>query len=390
MVLDKYVSRTAEQEILKRIAFFPVVAVVGPRQVGKTSLVKAIREKLDRPSIYLDLETPSDLAKLQNPSLFLESLTDYTVILDEVQKVPTLFPELRGIIDRKRVAGRFLLLGSASPELIRDSSETLAGRIAYQELTPFHFEEIKMFENYQTHWFRGGFPTPLLAPTDEYATIWHQNFIQTYLERDLPLLGLNADPMLTKRLWMMLAHLSGNLLNMQSLSNSLGIHATTVRKYIDFFESAYLIRRLQPFYTNLKKRLVKTPKVYIRDTGILHELLGITSHMQLSGHPNLGASWETYVVEQVLAKLPTWASAYFYRTHQGTEADLVIARGIQPEILIEIKYTAQPKPSKGFYIAQQDLKTKKHFMICPITDAFSLKEDLEVIGIGQIESIFND
>lgn len=388
MVNEIYVPRIAEVEILKLVSYFPAVAIVGPRQVGKTFLVEAIRSKLDKQSIYLDLETPGDLAKLNNPSLFLEPLAGQTVILDEVQKVPELFPVLRGIIDRDRKPGRFILLGSASPDLIRDTSESLAGRIAYHELKPFFWEEIKALSDYRTHWLRGGFPLSLLAPNDEYARLWRMNFIKTYLERDLPLLGLKADPMLTGKLWQMTAHLSGGLLNMENLSSSLGIHGTTVRKYLDFFESAYLIRRLQPFFINVKKRLVKTPKIYIRDTGILHQLLGIPSLVELAGNPILGASWETYVIEQIAAILPDWAEMYFYRTHQGTEADLVITRGGKPEFLVEIKYSTTPKLSKGFHIAKEDLKTQKHFIICPVETGFPLAENVRVISVNELYDLF--
>lgn len=388
MVNENYVSRIAEAEILKLVSYFPVVAIVGPRQVGKTSLVEVIRSKLDKQSVYLDLENPDDLVKLNNPSLFLDPLADQTVILDEVQKAPDLFPVLRGIIDRNRKPGRFILLGSASPDLIRDTSESLAGRIAYHELKPLYWEEIKALTDYRTHWLRGGFPLSLLAPSDEYARLWRMNFIKTYLERDLPLLGLKADPILTGRLWQMTAHLSGSLLNMENLSSSLGIHGTTVRKYLDFFESAYLIRRLQPYFANIKKRLVKTPKVYIRDTGILHQLLGIPSLFELAGNPMLGASWETYVIEQITAILPDWAELYFYRTHQGTEADLVIARGGKPELLVEIKYSTTPQLSKGFYIAKEDLKTQKQFVICPVDTGFPLSEEVRVLGVNELYDLF--
>lgn len=388
--MKNYINRTLETEILKLSTFFPAVAVVGPRQVGKTSLVKAIQNKLDRPSIYLDLENPSDLAKLENPALFLDPLANQTVILDEVQKFPALFPVLRGIIDTNRMAGRFILLGSASPDLIRDSSESLAGRIAYVELRPFTFEEITTLSNFQNHWYRGGFPESFLAPTDDFSSIWRRNFISTYLERDLPLLGLKADPIITRRLWQMTAHLSGQLLNMSRVSSSLGMHSSTIKNYLDFMESAYLIRRLPPYYGNLKKRLVKTPKIYIRDTGVLHELLSIYSFNDLAGHPVIGASWETYIIEQIAAILPDWAELFFYRTHNGTEADLVITKSGIPEILVEIKYSTTPKPSKGFYIAQSDLKTKKQYVICPIENGFPLKEDTRVIGYKEIATIFED
>lgn len=383
-----YIARTAEQHILKLASYFPAVAVVGPRQVGKTSLVQALRARLPKPSLYLDMENPDDRIKLSNPALFLDTLADQTVILDEIQKLPTLFPVLRGIIDRRREPGRFILLGSASPDLIRDSSESLAGRIAYFELKPFSFGEIEHIADFRQHWFRGGFPQSLLSPDDELSRLWRQNFINTYLERDLPLLGLSADPMVTGKLWRMLAHLSGQLLNMEALAGSLGLNGTTVRRYLDFFESAYLIRRLPPFHANLKKRLVKTPKIYLRDTGVLHQLLGIGSFFDLSGHPALGNSWETYVLEQIAALLPDWAEMYFYRTHDGTEADVVISRSGRPEIIIEIKYSTAPRVSKGFYIAGQDLSVQRHCIICPVESGFPLSENTTVLSYREIPRLF--
>jgi hypothetical protein len=276
-----YIPRTAESEILHLASTFPAVVIVGPRQVGKTSLAKNIIGRLQRPSLYLDLELPEDFGKLQNPALFLGPLGEQTVIIDEVQRQPALFPVLRALIDRRREPGRFILLGSASPELIRDSSESLAGRVAYFELPPLTFQEASKVVDYQTHWLRGGFPESLLADDERASLDWRENFIQTYLERDLPMLGLRADPMLVRHLWTMLAHLSGNLLNLESLGGSLGITAPTVRRYVDFLEASYLIRRLQPWFANVSKRLVKSPKVYIRDTGVLHALLNISSLQRL-------------------------------------------------------------------------------------------------------------
>ncbi len=386
--MTEYVPRHAENTILKLIGLFPAVAIVGPRQVGKTSLAQAIAAKLSKPVLYLDLEDPDDLIKLDNPRLFLDRLADYAVILDEVQKLPTLFPVLRGIIDRNRQPGRFILLGSASPDLIRDSSESLAGRIAYHELTPFMFEEVSNLVDYQTHWYRGGFPDALLAPDDEAVQLWRKNFINTYLERDLPLLGLRADPVVTGKLWRMVAHLSSQLLNMEALAGSLGITGVTVRRYLDFLEAAYLIRRLQPYSVNLKKRLVKTPKIYLRDSGILHQLLGIQSFFDLSGHPALGASWENYVIEQIAAMLPDWAEMFFYRTQDGTEADLVITRGGVPEILVEIKYATAPRPGRGFHIAKNDLATKRNIIVCPVEKGFPLAEDIEVMGWRELSNLF--
>ena len=387
--MDKiFLSRLAEKEILKLATYFPAVAIVGPRQVGKTSLVQNLRAKLLSPSLYLDLENPSDLIKLSDPSLFLEAYSDHTIILDEVQKLPSLFPELRGIIDRNRKPGRFILLGSASPDLIRDTSQSLAGRITYFELLPFTFAEVKNYADYKTHWLRGGFPDAVLAPDDEMSVLWRRSFIQTYLERDLPQLGLSADPLIISKLWRMLAHMSGDLLNMETLGRSLGIHGTTIRKYLDFLESAFLIRRLPPFHLNIKKRLVRSPKIYLRDTGILHQLLGISTFESLSGNPVLGASWETYALEQIYAILPPWAEMYFYRTYEGNEVDLVISRGGNPEILIELKYSTKPKLKRGFHIATEDLQTKTHFIVSPIDVGFPLSDKIQVIGISEVDRIF--
>lgn len=386
--MDTYIPRQATATILQWANFFPAIALVGPRQVGKTSLVRHLQSALARPSLYLDLERPADLAKLDQPSLFLDPFADHTVIWDEVQKAPHLFPELRGIIDRERKPGRFLLLGLASPDLMRESSETLAGRIGFYELPPFTWEEVQALGDLNRHWVRGGFPPSFLAPDESLSRLWRQQFIQTYLERDLPALGLGANPSLTGRLWRMCAHSVGSTLNLEKLAASLQLHATTIKRYLDFFESAYLIRRLPPYFTNLKKRLVKSPKLYLRDTGLLHQLLGIPSFADLSGHPMLGASWENYVIEQIAAQRPDWAELAFYRTHSGTEADLVITRGGQPETLVEIKYSQAPKPSKGFFIAREDLKVERLFIVSPVDQPYEQRSGVRVLGIDQVGELF--
>lgn len=386
--MKTYITRTAESEVLRLVGTFPAVVIVGPRQVGKTSLARRIAERLERPSVYLDLELPDDFGKLSNPSLFLEKLSNQTVIIDEVQRRPALFPILRALIDRQREPGRFILLGSASPELIRDTSESLAGRVAYFELQPFSYQETAQVSDYQSHWLRGGFPESLLAVDEQSSLDWRENFVQTYLERDLPLLGLRAEPILVRRLWTMLAHLSGGLLNLETLAGSLGITAPTVRRYIDFLEAAYLIRRLPPWFANISKRLVKTPKVYIRDTGVLHTLLNIASLQKLQGHPSLGASWETYVLQEIAAKLPPRHEIAFYRTQDGTEADFVIVNAGLPETLVEVKYSSTPKVSKGFYIAQQDLGVQRGMVVCPTEQGYPLSENTSVIGFKEIDKLW--
>jgi uncharacterized protein len=383
-----YIKRKSEQQVREMLAYFPAVAIVGPRQVGKTSLAKHLTNLLERPVVYFDLEDPDDRAKFANPRLLLDPLAAHTVILDEIQRLPDLFPTLRGIIDRDRQPGRFVLLGSASPNLIRSASETLAGRIAYCDLTPFLYPEISHLVSWSTHLFRGGFHGSLLAPSETLAQVWRKNFISTYLERDLPMLGLQAEPTLTGKLWRMVAHLSGSVLNMETISSGLGISSSTVRRYLDFFESAYLIRRLPAYAPNLRKRLIRSPKIYLRDSGILHQLLGIQSFTDLSGHPIVGSSWEMYVIEQIAGQLPDWAETCYYRTHDGTEADLVLTRGGVAEILIEIKFSTAPTITKSLHIAMADLETRYNFIVCPIEKGFPLSENVRVIGLQEIHQIF--
>ena len=383
-----YLPRNAEKEIIQLTKQFPAVAIVGPRQVGKTSLARYVADALEQKSIYLDLESPGDLNKLSDPELYLGSLPNLTVILDEVQRVPGLFPVLRGLIDKRRVPGRFILLGSASPELIQDASESLAGRIAYFEMNPFSFSEVSQKVDFRTHWLRGSFPNSFLAEDDKNTTVWRAHFIQSHLERDLPLLGLNANPILTRRLWTMLAHWNGNLLKYESLSNSLGISGPTVRKYIDFFESAYLVRRIQPWFTNIPKRIVKSPKIYIRDTGILHTLLSIDSFDQLQGSPGIGASWEAYIVQEIASILPPRYELCFYRTQDGTEADLVLIKAGVPDKLVEIKYSSAPTVTKGMRIAAIDLQTRRNVIVAPVAESYPIGDGYEVLSNLELHRLF--
>lgn len=383
-----YITRTAEKDILRLLSHFPAVAIVGPRQVGKTSLAQHIAAESTRPTLYLDLENPRDLNKLSDPFLFLEPLQEQTVILDEIQRVPDLFPILRGLIDQHRVPNRFILLGSASPDLIRDTSKSLVGRLAYFELSPLSHLETATLSSYQDHWLRGGFPESLLAINERNSMDWRDNFIQTYLERDLPLLGLSANPLLTRRLWTMLAHWNGNLLNLESIGNSLGVTGPTIRRYIDFFEASYLIRRLQPWFTNISKRLVKSPKIYIRDTGVLHALLAIGSFEQLQGHPSVGASWEGYIIQEIATMLPSRHEIYFYRTQDGTEADLVIVKAGIPDVLVEIKYSSVPVITKSLRTAANDLKTRRNVIVSPVVDNYPLRDGFEVVSQANLMSLF--
>ena len=370
------IPRLGTKELVETLEYFPVLGITGPRQVGKTTLSKKLAGEIEKEVIYLDMENPTDLSKLSEPALYLEKNEDSCIIIDEVQRVPELFPILRSLIDKKRIPARFILTGSASPELIRDSSESLAGRIAYKELTAFNYIEICNHKLSALHWFRGGFPLAFLAPSDRVSSSWINNFIQTYIERDLPLLGLQAAPTFLRNLWLMLAHIHGNVINMELLSKSLEVTGPTIKKYIHFLSEAYLIRILPPFYINIKKRIVKSPKIYIRDTGILHQLLGISTYDMLEGNPMKGNSWEGYVIEQISLHVQNQYEMYFYRTHQGAECNLVLTIANKPEIAVEIKYTNAPRVGKGLRNSIDDLGTKKNFIICLSKEEFPIADNI--------------
>lgn len=365
------------------MGYFPTVGIIGPRQVGKTTLAKAALKDTKQASVYLDLENPEDEAKLFDPLLFFRDNSQKCIILDEIQRKPELFPILRSIIDEDRRPGRFILLGSASPGLIRDSSESLAGRIAYLELSPFHLIETgTSMESMNQLWLRGGFPQSFLAPQDRYSRDWRGNFIRTYIERDLPLLGLNADRNLIMRLWRMLAHMHGNVINFSALSRSLGITSNTVKKYVYFMENAFLVRLIEPYHANVKKRLVKSPKVFVRDSGIAHQLWSTFTLNDLLSNPYLGASWEGFVIDQIFAIAGRHFDLAFYRTHEGAECDLVLMKADKPVVGIEIKYTSSPKPTKGMLQSFQDLKTNENFIITPMSDDFALTETLRACSLS--------
>ncbi|MVM41878.1 DUF4143 domain-containing protein [Spirosoma sp. HMF3257] len=378
------IRRFLEKELLELISDRPAVALVGPRQVGKTTLVRSLTPQLPGEPIYLDLESNQDINRLQEPELYLTDRQDKLVIVDEVQRMPELFPLLRSLIDRHRVAGRFVLLGSASPHLLQQSSESLAGRIAYLELQPLIWPEVRGQVTYQQHWLRGGYPDVLLAPSDRLANRRMNDFIQAYVERDLPALGLGASPARVRTLLSMLVSVHANLLNTSELSRSLGLSVPTVQSYLDFLENAFLIRRLAPYFVNLTKRLVKTPKLYLRDSGMFHTLAAIDSIDVLTGSLYIGSSWEGYVIQQVLASLSYDTQAYFYRTADGSELDLVLVRGGEPIIGIEIKYTNAPKLSRGNYIASRDLGDIPLLVITPSAEDFRLSEQVQICSLSTI------
>jgi len=375
------IKRIAENKVLRLIRKFPAVGIIGPRQSGKTTLAKIIAKNIKKHTIYLDLENPDDLLKLQNPTIFLEENSDKLVVLDEIQVMPELFPLLRSLIDKKRTAGRFLLLGSASPNLVKGSSESLAGRIAYVELSPFNLIEIFRNNVLYKHWFRGGFPLSYLAKNDNDSNIWLNNFIRTYIERDFRNLGLDVNSSVSRKLLTMLSHYNGKILNMSDFSTALGLTVPTIKRYLDFLESAFILRHLQPFYINIGKRLVKSPKIYLRDSGILHRLSGINKFNSLMGNPLIGYSWEGYVIEQIFQLLNEDISMYYYRTHKGTEADIVFVKSNIPLAIAEIKYSPNPQDVGGLKKSIADLKTKINFIITPNSDDYVSDVNIRVCNL---------
>ena len=379
------ITRSIENEVLESLSYLPCVAILGPRQVGKTTLVKKLMSVLNKPSIYLDLEYFADRDKLLTaPDLYFIEHENEVVILDEIQRMPELFPLLRSMIDKNRKPARFILLGSASPALLRQSSETLAGRIIYFELQPLHYQEVSSTISYQKHWLRGGFPDALLAPNDKATDLWFRGFVQTYIERDLPNLGLNASPVLMKNMLRMLTNIQGGMLNYVDLSDSLNISQPTVKTYIDFLEAAFLIRRLKPYFANIGKTLVKSPKIFLKDTGILHHLMGIQDFEGLQGNIGLGNSWEGYVIQQIIANLKSDVEPYFYRTKDKSELDLVLVQNTQVKVTIEIKYGNSPNISKGNTIAIADLGAKLNLIVTPQADDYWFRPNLRVCNIATV------
>lgn len=359
------INRLLERDLLKTFRIFPALALLGPRQVGKTTLAKALVKALKKKSVYLDMENPDDRFLLQNPIPFFEQHQKDCIIIDEVQRIPELFPVLRSVIDKYRKPGRFLLLGSASPDLLAKSSETLAGRIYYHELTPFFIKEITPKYSVEKLLIRGGYPLPFLAKTTEAARLWQQSFLSTYIERELPALGLSVSSKLVQRLFQMLVHLHGSIINYSQLAGALGVTYHTVQNTIDYLENAFLIRRLQPWFSNSKKRIVKSPKIYIRDTGILLNLLKIYSMKELLSHPQCGMVWEGFVLEQSENYFGRKYEYYFYRTQDGTETDIVLTKAGRPFAAIEAKINTAPVLTAGTYNAIKDLKTKNNYVITP-------------------------
>jgi len=379
----KYIARLNTSKLKKYIDNFPVLAILGPRQCGKSTLAKQLLQSYN--SIYLDLENPDDLAKLAEPILFFNQHKDKIICLDEIQRLPEIFTILRSIIDDNNRNAQFILLGSASPQLLKQTSETLAGRIVYHELTPFLQSELPNTytkDAISSYWFRGGFPRSVLAIDNEISEVWRKNFILTFLEKDIPNLGFGYPPEKIRRLWQMIAHSQGQLVNLTELGKSLGISHTMIRQYIDLLEQTYMIRVLQPYFGNTKKRITKTPKIYIRDTGILHSLLRISSPEIILGHPVAGSSWETMVIENIISQTSNYTHS-FYRSSNGNEIDLILENGTNT-FAIECKLSSAPKLSRSFYSVLDDVKAKFAWVVAPVNDSYLIKENIKVCNLETI------
>ncbi len=380
------IQRTLISEIPKLLSFFPALGLVGPRQVGKTTLVKALTDSLSKPILYLDLESLNDYALLENdPQWFLEQHLDKIVVIDEVQRMLSLFPLLRSLIDQNPEGGRFILLGSASPAFLAKSSETLAGRIVYRELTPIRIDEAQTVDiEMNTHWLRGGFPKALLAPDRELWYDWQESFMKTYVESDLRLLGLKASPVVLQKLLRMLTTVQGSSLNYTNLGNSMGILGRTLQEYIDYLEHSFIVRRLPPYFVNVGKRLVKSPKLYFRDSGMLHYLANVSEYDELISHVVAGHSWEGYVIEQIIGRLASNIQPFYYRTLNGAEIDLCLMRGTEMVASFEIKLSNNPSSSKGNTEAIQDLGTVHNFIVTPSSRDYKVNVNWQVCSLASL------
>lgn len=376
------IPRQLTASLTDALAHSPAVALLGPRQVGKTTLALEVGKKFD--ALYLDLESELDRAKLASPELYLADHAERLMIIDEVHRAPGLFPVLRGQIDRNRRAGRrtgqYLLLGSASLDLLHQAGETLAGRIAYLELGPLQVLETRGMAADRL-WLRGGLPESLLAENDVRSLRWRQDFIRSYLERDIPQFGRRIAAETLRRFWAMLAHHQGGVLNVAQFARNLGVDAKTSASYLDLLVDLLLVRRLPSWHGNIGKRLVRSPKVFVRDSGLVHALLGIADKETLLAHPVLGQSWEGFVIENLLANAPVGSDAWFYRTSRGAEIDLLMARPNGELWAVEIKRSLTPKLERGFHVACGDLNPANKFVVYPGSDSFRMAADVEVVSL---------
>jgi len=376
--------RKSSEEIRKHLGWSPAVAMLGARQIGKTTLAKQIAAEFPN-SVYLDLENSQARAKLEQADVFFQTHRDRLIVLDEIQNAPELFSTMRGEIDTDRRNGRFLILGSASFKLLQQS-QSLAGRLALVDMAPLLLSEVhRDFAEIQTLWSRGGFPNSYTAPSDEASWLWRDGFVRHFLNTDLSALGINVEPELMRRFWRMAAHLHGQLFNASGIASSLGVSSPTVTRYLDHLVQSLMLRRLEPFHANLGKRLVKSPKIYVRDSGLLHYLMGIHNTNDMMGHPMTGASWEGFCVEQICNHLPAGASVSFYRTAAGAELDVVVETGNQT-IGFEIKFSSAPKVTKGFWQACEDIGVNKAYVIAPVQEGWAIANQVEVISPTDIPS----
>lgn len=383
-----------ESEIVASLREVPVTALLGPRQCGKSTLARHLLDNWPDDHVYLDLERPSDIRRLSNPELFLTQQRGKLVCLDEIQRLPEIFPLLRSLVDDTDLNLRFLLLGSAAPDLLRQSSQTLAGRIRYHNLTPFQWREVEMRKAdesppYFTHWRRGGFPGSFLADSEESSFRWRQEFTRTFLERDIPMHGGMAYSETISRLWRMTAHCHGQLLNSSRLGESLGLKHTLVRNYLGLLEDIFMLRLLPPLYVNAKKRLIKASKLYFRDSGVLHSLLELESQNDILGHPVAGASWEGWCLELILGQLPRWRAS-FYRDSNGQEIDLVLERGSR-RLAFEFKLSLSPELTLGGRNALKLIKPEQTFLVCPMQDAaYDMADTIRVTGPNELLASLED
>lgn len=390
------ISRNIEANLRTRLAsVVPAVVLLGPRQVGKTTLARKIAADWPGGAVYLDMERPADGRRLDDADAYLRAQGGKLVVIDEIQRAPGLFEVLRGIIDDRRAAGErfghFLLLGSAALELMRQSSETLAGRVAYLEIGPVDILEAGAASlDAQTLWVRGGFPESLLAQGDGPSLDWRRDFIRSYLERDVPMFAPRMPVHALGRLWTMLAHQQGGVLNQARLAASLGVSAPSVTRYTDLMVDLQLVRRLAPWSGNVGKRLVKAPKIYVRDSGIVHALLDLETWNDVLGHPVVGPSYEGFVIENLIQCAgPRWRP-YFYRTHDGAEIDLLLERGGQPEIAIEVKRSSAPTLDKGFGMACDDLKVLQRYVVYPGEETYPVRHGAQAIGLAALARQLQD
>jgi len=369
-----YIQRKKEKELHNALSRSPAVAILGPRQSGKSTTAKMLLKNI--PSVYLDLQDRVDRNKLSEPELFFDHYRDKVICLDEIQLLPEFFSILRSEIDKDRRPGRFLILGSASRDLIKQSTESLAGRIAYIDLTPFIINEVANISRWSDIWLRGGFPESILAKNNMDSFDWRLDFIRTFMERDIPNLGFNIPVPIIERLWLLLAHYQGQTANYQKLAAAADISIPTLKKYLAILEQTYMIRLLPPAETNLKKRLIKSPKIYLRDSGILHALLDIEAYDSLLANPAAGASWEGFVIENIITEYDRWKPS-FVRTSNGAEIDLILEKAGERH-LFECKLSKAPKPSRGFYELIDSIKPESAWVIAPVDEPYEIKKGIYV------------